>query len=158
MNKLELMVIHCTDTPPDRDVTGEMIRRWHTLPQPKGRGWRQVGYSELFHLDGNKETLVYYDDDDWVDPEEITNGASGYNSRSFHIVYAGGCDKARVPMDTRTPEQKEALKNFVLSFLKKHPTVRVCGHNQLSEKACPSFDVPTWLREIGVADTNIYTI
>ena len=85
-----------------------------------------------------------------VDPWEITNGAAGYNSVSRHIVYAGGCDANMQPKDTRTAEQKEALKKYVLDFHARHPDVRIVGHNQLAAKACPSFDVPQWLATIGI--------
>ena len=71
---------------------------------------------------------------------------------SRHIVYAGGVDTDNVQKakDTRTPAQKEALKRYVLDFHRKHPTVKIVGHNQLAAKACPSFDVPQWLKSIGI--------
>ena len=150
MAKLQYLVIHCTATPEGREVSAADIRRWHTSPIPTGRGWRQVGYTDLFHLDGSVERLVDNNEDGNVDPWEITNGAAGYNSVSRHIVYAGGCDANMQPKDTRTAEQKEALKKYVLDFHAKHPDVRIVGHNQLAAKACPSFDVPQWLQEIGI--------
>ena len=54
MAKLERLVIHCTATPPGREVSAADIRRWHTAPVSQGgRGWRQVGYTDLIHLDGS---------------------------------------------------------------------------------------------------------
>ena len=48
MAKLERLVIHCTATPPGREVSAADIRRWHTAPVSQGgRGWRQVGYTDL---------------------------------------------------------------------------------------------------------------
>ena len=150
MAKLQYLVIHCTATPEGREVSAADIRRWHTSPAPTGRGWRQVGYTDLFHLDGSVERLVNNNEDGNVDPWEITNGAAGYNSVSRHIVYAGGCDANMQPKDTRTAEQKEALKKYVLDFHARHPDVGIVGHNQLAAKACPSFDVPQWLATIGI--------
>ena len=153
MGKLKYLVIHCTATPEGREVTAADIRRWHTAPKPTGRGWKQVGYTDLFLLDGSVERLVQNNEDDNVDNWEITNGAAGYNSISRHIVYAGGmsADNQR-PQDTRTAAQKEALKRYVLDFHRKHPTVKIVGHNQLAAKACPSFDVAAWLRSIGIKE------
>jgi len=148
--ELKYLVIHCTATPAGREVTADEIRAWHTAPAPKGRGWKQVGYTDLFHLDGTVDRLVDNNEDRWVDDWEITNGAVGYNSVSRHIVYAGGCDKNLLPRDTRTDEQKEALKNYVLAFHRKHPAVKIIGHNEVSSKACPSFDVAAWLKTIGI--------
>lgn len=73
-------------------MTAADIRRWHTSPVSKGgRGWKQVGYTDIIHLDGKVERLVNNNEDANVDPWEITNGAKGYNSVSRHVVYAGGC-------------------------------------------------------------------
>lgn len=148
--ELKYLVIHCTATPEGREVTADEIRVWHTAPKPKGRGWKQVGYTDLFHLDGGVERLVGNNEDGCVDDWEITNGATGYNAVSRHIVYAGGCDKNMSPKDTRTVQQAAALKRYVLDFHAKHPGVKIIGHNQLAAKACPSFDVPKWLKSIGV--------
>lgn len=152
MARLEFLVIHCTATPPGREVSADDIRRWHTAPVSKGgRGWEQVGYTDIIHLDGSVERLVDNNEDNNVDPWEVTNGAKGYNSRSRHIVYVGGVAKdGKTAKDTRTDQQKEALKAYVLDFHKKHPSVRIVGHNALAGKDCPSFDVPAFLKQIGV--------
>lgn len=151
--ELQYLVIHCTATPAGREVTSADIRAWHTAPTSAGgRGWKQVGYTDLFHLDGTVERLVDNNEDDWVDSWEITNGATGYNGVSRHIVYAGGCDKNMRPQDTRTEAQRKALAKYVREFHRLHPKVRIVGHRDLPNvhKACPSFDVATWLKEIGI--------
>ena len=149
--KLKYLVIHCTATPEGREVSSDEIRRWHTAPLSKGgRGWKQVGYTDMIHLDGRVERLVANNEDANVDPWEITNGAAGYNKVSRHVVYVGGVTRQNIPRDTRTAAQREALKKYVLDFHKKHPDVEIVGHNQLAAKACPSFDVPKWLKEIGL--------
>ena len=59
------------------------------------------------------------------------------------------------PADTRTPEQRAALKLLVHQLLETYPGSRVCGHRDLSPdrngngeiepeewiKACPCFEV-----------------
>lgn len=151
MAKLQYLVIHCTATPEGREVSAADIRRWHTSPAPPAsRGGKQVGYTDLFHLDGRVERLVANNEDANVDPWEITNGAADYHSVSRHVVYAGGCDAGMKPKDTRTAAQKEALRKYVLDFHARYPAVKIVGHNQLAAKAGPSFDVPAWLLEIGI--------
>lgn len=154
--KMKYLVIHCTSTPAGREVTATDIKRWHTSAPPVGRGWKQVGYTDLFHLDGSIERLVDNNEDANVDSWEITNGVAGYNSTSRHIVYAGGvdADNKKRAKDTRTPAQREAMKRYVLEFHRKHPTVKIVGHNELAAKACPSFDVPQWLESIGIKQQN----
>ena len=157
MAKLEYLIIHCTATPEDREVTSKEIYRWHTNPKDKGgRGWSQVGYSELIHLDGSIETLVEYNDDDVVDRWEVTNGARGMNYKSRHIVYAGGCDKNMNPKDTRTDAQKDALEMYVKAHTTLHPDWKIAAHYHFAAKACPSFNVEEWLESIGVQEKNIY--
>lgn len=154
---IQYLVIHCTATKAGREVSSDEIRRWHTDPVSKGgRGWKQVGYTDMIHLDGRIERLVKNNEDANVDPWEITNGAKGYNAVSRHIVYVGGCDatkdaKGKYPSkDTRTDAQKEALKHYVLDFHKRFPKVKIIGHYQVANKSCPCFDVPKWLKEIGI--------
>lgn len=150
MEKLQYLVIHCTDTPAGREVTSDDIRHWHTDPQPKGRGWKQVGYSDMVHLNGTIENLVPYNDDENVDAWEITNGVEGKNRACRHIVYVGGqsADGLRA-WDTRTPKQLEAMSKYVTEFHKKYPNVKIVGHKFFNRfKACPSFDVQKWLTHI----------
>lgn len=151
MGRLRYLVIHCTATPEGREVSSADIRRWHTSPPPKGRGWNQVGYTDMIHLDGRTERLVENNEDAWVDPWEITNGAKGYNSVSRHVVYVGGlASDAKTAKDSRTAAQLKTMTAYVKSFHKRFPDVRIIGHNEVAAKACPSFDVQRWLRSIGI--------
>ena len=152
MPRLERLVIHCTATPEGREVSAADIRHWHCDPASKGgRGWKQVGYTDMFHLDGQVERLVPNNEDSEVDPWEITNGAKGYNATSRHVVYVGGLSAdGKTPKDTRTPRQRQAMEAYVRDFRRRFPSVPIVGHNELAAKACPSFDVRRWLREIGI--------
>lgn len=158
MAKLKYLVIHCTDTPEGREVTKADIEQWHLVE----RGWSRVGYSDLIQLDGTLVQLRKFNQDDNVDPWELTNGAKGYNGISRHVVYAGGASKTKPswakfypPKDTRTTAQKETLETYVHYMILRHPNIKVIGHNQISNKACPSFDVTKWLYDIGVETKNI---
>lgn len=155
--KLKYLVIHCTATPEGREVTSDQIRHWHTDPAPAGRGWKQVGYSDMVHLDGWLENLVPFDQDNLVDPSEITNGASGYNNLSHHLVYVGGCSANMAPKDTRNSAQKDVILTYIKHFIHRYPDIVVCGHTQLDPgKACPSFNVPRFCEANGILPKNIY--
>lgn len=149
---LQYLVIHCTATREGREVKSSEIRHWHTDPVSKGgRGWKQVGYTDMIHLDGSVERMVNNNEDMSVDAWEITNGAAGYNAVSRHVVYVGGLAiDGQTPKDTRTAAQKSALKAYVQDFHKRFPRVRIIGHNEVAAKACPSFNVQRWLKEIGI--------
>ena len=151
---MKYLVLHCTATPEGREVSSKEIRHWHTDPVKKGgRGWKQVGYTDLFHLDGTVERLVKNNEDAEVDPREVTNGAAGYNSVSRHVVYAGGLAKdGKTAKDTRTAAQLKAMTDYVRNFHERFPQIKIVGHRDLPgvTKACPSFDVMAWLESIGI--------
>lgn len=150
--QLKYLVLHCTATPEGREVSSDDIRRWHTSPISKGgRGWKQVGYTDMIHLDGRVERLVDNNEDALVDDWEITNGAKGYNSVSRHVVYVGGlASDAKTSKDTRTAAQLRVMRAYVTCFHRRFPKVRIIGHNEIAAKDCPCFDVQKWLRTIGV--------
>lgn len=144
---LKYLIIHCTATPQGREVTSDEIRRWHTAPVSEGgRGWRQVGYADMIHLDGMIENLVPYNENNVVENFEITNGAAGYNDCSRHVVLVGGCNASGMPDNTFTELQFAALAAYVADFMRKHPDARVIGHNEIAAKACPCFDVQEFLK------------
>ena len=151
---MKYLVLHCTATPEGREVTSGEIRHWHTDPVKKGgRGWKQVGYTDMIHLDGRVERLVRNNEDAEVDPWEVTNGAKGYNTVSRHVVYVGGVSKdGKTAKDTRTEAQLKAMTAYVRNFHARFPQIRIVGHGELPgvKKACPSFDVAAWLRSIGI--------
>lgn len=138
------------------EVPKEIFHGLNSL-KTSGRGWGQVGYSDMFHLDGKIENLVPYDEDEVIERAEVTNGAFGMNAKARHIVYVGGLKKLGEPADTRTDAQKESMKKYVLETIKLHPDIIVVGHKQCPGNAtgCPEFEVPQWLVEIGVDEKNM---
>lgn len=153
--RLQFLIWHCLATPKGFEVSSDEVRKWHLSKPPVGRGWAQVGYSDIIHLDGRIENMVEYNEDDWVDPWEITNGALGMNYKSRHVAYVGGIDLASKPKDTTTPAQVRSMKWYVGDMIAKHPDIIIGGHNQFDNKACPSFNVPKWLRSFGIQEKNI---
>ena len=121
-----------------------------------GRGWRKPGYRAVIELDGKISYLIDNNNDGWVDDNEITNGVRGINDESEHICYIGGCDKWMRPKNTMTWHQEMAMIGFVRKEIIRHPDILVGGHNQFSNKACPSFDTVHWLRLHGIPEKNIY--
>jgi len=169
MGKLTYLVIHCTATPEGRHTDADDIVRWHTAPKERGgRGWSRVGYSDMIYLDGELVNLTPYNQDNRIDDPEMTWGVKGINAKSRHVVYVGGLaydyetpldddDKpGYMAADTRTPEQLHAMEIYVKYMILRHPHIKVAGHNQFAAKACPSFNVPKWLRWIGIPEKNIY--
>ena len=53
----------------------------------------------------------------------------------------GGVDDKMKPKDTRTENQTDALRYLVMDLLESYPGATLHGHNEFSNKACPSFNV-----------------
>ena len=159
-NKLLYYVIHCTATPEGRPVSKDDIIRWHTNPvHLGGRGWSRPGYADMIYLGGELVNIIPFNTDDYVDLFEISNGVVGLNGNAHHVVYVGGMDKAnKVPTDTRTKEQLYTLEIDIKYTLLRHPDILFLGHNEAPNahgKACPSFNVSSYLRSIGIPERNI---
>jgi len=130
------IVLHCTATI-NWDVQ-RLLDYFHNE-----RGWNHPGYHIVVSEDGQRH--------DVLPVEEIANGARGFNEDSLHISYLGGVDENMDAKDTRTKEQKETLYELVKNF-QYTLQVPVLGHRDLPdvEKACPSFDVNEWLKEVNL--------
>lgn len=126
---IKRIILHCTATEPNHDVTVEMVRRWHMAPP---RQWRDIGYHYLIRLDGSIER----------GRPLMEQGAhvKGHNYDTIGIAYAGGV-KDGVPHDTMTMRQVRGLEDLIWSLRLIFGWLPVSGHNEYSNKACPSFRV-----------------
>ena len=129
MRKINEIIIHCSATPEGKDFTVDDIRRWHLARKFADIGYHYVVYRDGSVHKGRAENLV---------------GAHclGHNANSIGICYIGGCTaNGKYPKDTRTPQQKQALRQLVQKLLFVYPHASVHGHNEFSNRACPSFNV-----------------
>lgn len=137
MRKIDKIIIHCSATPEGRHVTVETIRNWHLK-----RGFSDIGYHYVIYLDGSVHTGR---------PLELPGAhTTGQNAHSVGICYVGGCDKNLNPKDTRTAAQEAALVKLTRDLKTRFPGASVHGHREFAAKACPSFDVQKWRKEVGL--------
>jgi len=121
--------IHCSATGPTLDVDAAEIRRWHV----SNRGWSDIGY----HLVIRRSGVVELGRDLWRQGAHEPR----INSESVAVCLIGGVDAQGNPEANYTPSQWLSLTR-VIDFLRSlYPGAKVVGHNELSDKACPSFDV-----------------
>jgi len=133
LGQIRYLTIHCAATPEGRDVKAETISDWDR------RKFGQVSYHYVIELDGSvHETL----------PDTLKGAhVGGANTGNVGVCYVGGVDKAGKPKDTRTPAQTDALRELVETYRARIPGLIVRGHRDWPgvAKACPSFDVASWL-------------
>lgn len=56
------------------------------------------------------------------------------------MAYVGGVDSEGKPADTRTPEQKSALRRLLVHLKESYPEAGIHSHRDFANKACPCFD------------------
>ncbi len=141
MRKIDTIIIHCAATKPTQDIGAETIRKWHMGPP---NNWKDIGYHYVIRRDGKIEKGRRNG--------EVGAHASGHNATSIGICLVGGIDAKGRPEANYTPEQWTALKDLVITVKTAHSisSDKIIGHNQVSSKACPCFDVPKWVRENGI--------
>jgi len=144
MRRIDYIVIHCSATKPSQDIDISDIRRWHLK-----RGWKDVGYHYFIKRNGTIQRGRDLDHDGYV-LEEVGAHVKGYNSRSIGICYEGGINELGKPEDNRTGQQKESLATLLFTLKELLPKAQIKGHRDFPNvhKACPSFEVKDWLREI----------
>ena len=130
MREITKIIVHCTATPEGREVDVEEIRKWHTEAP---RNWSDVGYHFHIKLDGTLQ--------EGRPIERTGEHCARQNFCSIGISYAGGMTKdMKEAKDTRTPEQKDVLTDFLHELKEQYPKAKIYGHRDFSPKACPSFD------------------
>lgn len=123
---VEDIFVHCAATQPHASVSAILGYWKNTLK------WKNVGY----HILIGPDFYVILSN-----PNNVTNGVQGFNSKGFHISYIGGIDKVGKAKDTRTEYQKKIIGVCLEESRKRWPKARVRGHNEVKAKACPSFSV-----------------
>jgi N-acetylmuramoyl-L-alanine amidase len=120
------IIIHCAATPNGNHFTAEDIHKWHLE-----RGWSGIGYHYVIRVDGVLEVGR---------PEYWTGAhAKGHNSNSIGICLIG--------TDEYNLDQWSILKKLLTKLSAKYVGVKIIGHNEISNKSCPGFDVQKWLNE-----------
>lgn len=121
------IIVHCTATRAGQHFDANDVRRWHLQ-----RGFNDIGYHFLVLLDGTVQK----------GRDLATPGAhcKGHNAHSIGVCYVGGLDTNGQPADTRTPQQRTALRNLLVELKSKFPMAVIHGHRDFAQKACPCFD------------------
>jgi N-acetylmuramoyl-L-alanine amidase len=122
------LFLHCTGTY-DTATVDAIVKYWK-----EKKKWKSPGYHIIVKPNGEWVFLL--------DFNLVSNGVQGRNSTSINICYIGGKDKTtNRSKDTRTLEQKEVESLLVKLFKEKIQGIKVRGHNEVSDKSCPCFDV-----------------
>jgi hypothetical protein len=144
MRKLDSIFIHCTATRPewwaDRRSSEKAAecKRWHL-----DRNFSDVGYHYFVDRDGTVTEGRAI--------EKTGAHARGHNTGSVGIALWGGHggDQDDKFEDHFTPAQDRALRKLIAQLRMEYPSItKVRGHNEVSAKMCPCFEVSQWLNGV----------
>jgi N-acetylmuramoyl-L-alanine amidase len=145
---IDLIVVHCSATPPKMNIGRDEIYRWH-----RDKGWLDIGYHFVIRRSEQGARLV----DGYGSAGLLEKGrplwqpgahVEGFNRNSIGICLVGGVAKAKAFLaeDNFLPEQKATLLTLLYQLRALFPATRIRGHRDLNpDKDCPSFDVRRWL-------------
>lgn len=137
-----LIVVHCAATKPTMDIGRKEIQMWHVQ-----QGWLAIGYHFVIRRDGTVEEGRPHD--------VVGSHVKSRNADCIGICLVGGIDAQGRPEDNFTDAQKATLRALLwkmtqgVSHEGAYKGLPICGHRDLDpSKACPSFDVKSWLAEV----------
>ena len=129
MRTITLIVIHCSAVKPDQQSSAAQIDSWH-----RERGYHLgIGYHYVIRRNGDIETGR----PEWMIGAHCLN----HNKYSIGVCYEGGYDARGQSADTRTAEQKAAMRRLLEELHQRYPRAVIIGHRDLShDRDCPCFD------------------
>jgi N-acetylmuramoyl-L-alanine amidase len=125
---IKTIVIHCSDTPDNKDLSAKDIHAMHL-----SFGWEGIGYHKVIRRNG---TIENGRPEFWIGAH-----AKGINENSLGICLIGRKDF--------TASQFNSLEKIVNEWKIKYPKSSIKGHCEAIEtkKTCPNFDVQIWCKE-----------
>ena len=129
MRTITLIVIHCSAVRPDQMSSAAQIDSWH-----RKQGWKLgIGYHYVVRRNGEIEPGR----PEWL----IGAHCKNHNAHSIGVCYEGGLDIRGQPADTRTAEQKAAMRWLLRQLHRSYPRALIVGHHDLNpQKVCPCID------------------
>ena len=155
MRTITLIIVHCSANKAGSALRLADIDRYH-----RSLGWKGCGYHFVIPTDGTVEK--------GRPVERVGSHCRNHNRHSIGVCYIGGLASdgktpadTRTPqqraalrklleqlhreypkaMDTRTPQQRAALRKLLEQLHREYPKALIVGHRDLNpRKACPCFD------------------
>ena len=130
MRVITLIIVHCGAVRPDQTSSAAQIDSWHR----KDNHWKfGIGYHYVIRRNGEIEEGR----PEWM----VGAHCLHHNSHSIGVCYEGGYDARGQPADTRTAEQKQAMRTLLEQLHQRYPRALIVGHHDLNpQKDCPGFD------------------
>jgi len=126
--KINLLIVHCSDTPDDKDLRALDIHEMHL-----SFGWDGIGYHKVICRNGNIENGR---PEFWIGAHTFSK-----NNRSLGVCLIG--------RNNFSDLQFLSLKNLLIEWKMKYPNSIILGHRDSinTNKTCPNFNVNEWCKK-----------
>ena len=126
--KINLLIVHCSDTPDDKDLRALDIHEMHL-----SFGWDGIGYHKVICRNGNIENGR---PEFWIGAHTFSK-----NDRSLGVCLIG--------RNNFSDLQFLSLKNLLIEWKIKYPNSIILGHRDSinTNKTCPNFNVNEWCKK-----------
>ena len=148
--EINMIVVHCSATPPTQLIGAHEIREMHTMPRfdaqtgkyhylgklltfdelpenvqgRSGRGWLDIGYHNVIRRNGALEH--------GRDISIPGAHAKGFNKNSVGVCIVGGVDQMGRAENNFEENQFTTLRGYLDTMLEVFPGSKLCGHRDLS--------------------------
>tara|TARA_A100001015_G_C14989991_1_gene713422 strand:- start:1516 stop:1920 length:405 start_codon:yes stop_codon:yes gene_type:complete len=126
-SKIKYLVVHCSDTPNDKNMSASDIHKMHL-----SFGWDGIGYHKVINRNGIIENgRPEY----WVGAH-----VKGINDSSLGVCLIG--------RDSFTDKQFNSLYKVLKNWKQHYPKALIEGHCKTvkTHKTCPNFNVSDWCK------------
>jgi len=130
-NNIKSIIIHCSDTPNDQQITAIDIHKMHLA-----FGWDGIGYHKIIRRDGLIENgRPEY----WIGAH-----VKGKNKETLGVCLIG--------KNNFTKNQFVSLEEVIVDWKQKYNISQILGHRDIvkTNKTCPNFSVYQWCIKRGL--------
>ena len=131
-SEIKFLVVHCSDTPDDKNLDASDIHKMHL-----SFGWDGIGYHKVILRNG---TIENGRPNYWIGAH-----VKGKNKSSIGICLIG--------RQSFTENQYTSLEELLLSLKSIYNPVSILGHRDVvvTDKTCPNFDIKSWCIKRGIS-------
>ncbi len=131
-NKIKKLVIHCSDTPDEDNLSAIDIHKMHL-----SFGWDGIGYHKVILRNG---LLQNGRPEYWI----------GAHVRGINDISLGVCLIGRKNF---TKNQFDTLEKLLRTWKLEYVNATIEGHCEsvITKKTCPNFDVKSWCKKRGLS-------
>lgn len=128
------ITVHCSATKAKMNIGAKEIDRMH-----KERSFSGIGYHYVIRRDGTVEK--------GRPDNQVGAHVGGHNTANLGVCLVGGIAENMAPENNFTDAQFTALRKLLGELKTRHPNAKILGHRDWPgvAKACPCFDVRSWL-------------